>query len=353
MLSGGLRVFYNGILMESKRDLLIDYIRGVAAFSVVIGHVRAMYFGGLPNTASIIESFFYFFTGFATHAVYVFFGLSGYLLGGIVKKYSGNSFTLLQQFIRRILRLWVVLVPSLLFTLICHYFLSPDILAGNYREVWQSGPSNSSGYSIDATTFLTNLFFLNEYFGLSYGINSPLWSLSFEATFYVSIFAICSSNRSIVMLPVVVAVAILLYFNSHMIGGAVVFTIGALLKAFFKTTMNLRKSILCLLLFLIIMVCSRIMPEYNFGFFPLIGVFSILVVHYGSVLRSIPVLKWLSSISYSLYMVHFPVIAVMYSYVEPSILTAAFAVILSLVVGHGFWFCFERHTPFLYKKMRL
>lgn len=339
--------------MSNKRELIIDYIRGVAALMVVVGHVRAMFFGATPADISLLESAFYFISGFATHAVYIFFGLSGYLLGGIAIKNIGNRRRLFQQLFRRLVRLWVVLVPCLLFTLACHFALSPDVINGEFREIWNSGPTDNAPYEINLTTFLANLFFLNEYIGGSYGINSPLWSLSFEATFYVAIFALFLSFRTRVLIPTLMSIIVLLILNPHMIGGALVFSVGAVLKICFAKSNRKLLALSVVLLLLIVLTISRIYPQFNLIWLVIIGCASVLLIHYSSVKCEVPILVWLAKISYSLYVVHFPAIAVVYSWLGASVGAAIVATLASLLVGYVFWFWFERHTPVVFEKLRV
>ncbi len=68
----------------------------------------------------------------------------------------------------RIARLYVVIVPALLFTGILDY------LHGAWDGT-RDGPSS----------FLINLFFLQGIYGGAYGSNGPLWSLSYEWWFYI------------------------------------------------------------------------------------------------------------------------------------------------------------------------
>lgn len=339
--------------MTSDRDLIIDYVRGVAAFMVVLGHVRAMFFGSTPADPGLIESVFYFVSGFATHAVYVFFGLSGYLLGGIAIKNIGSKSGLLQQLVRRLVRLWVVLAPCLLFTLACHFALSPDIISGSFREIWNSGPTDNAPYSVNSTTFLANLFFLNEYIAGSYGINSPLWSLSFEATFYVALFLFFLSFRTWAMVPILISIIFLFAMNPHMIGGALVFSAGAIVKIFFSKRICRTRSLSVILLLCGVLTVSRIYPQLNVIWFVIIGCASVLLIHHCSVEYKISILVWLARVSYSLYVVHFPVIAVVYSCFGVSVGVAFAATLMALLVGYAFWFCFERHTPLIFKKLRV
>jgi len=62
----------------------LNIVRWVAALLVVLQHIRFLWFAEYANeqNKSSLIKIFYFFTGFGSEAVIVFFVLSGFLVGG-------------------------------------------------------------------------------------------------------------------------------------------------------------------------------------------------------------------------------------------------------------------------------
>lgn len=139
----------------------IDGLRAIAVVSVMLYHF-------------IIGPFTGGFVG-----VDIFFVISGYLItSGIVKQAEAGKFNFPEFYVRRARRLFPALLFTILLTYIAAFFLfSPVDFA------------NMSGSTVFALTGLSNIFFWMEsdYFDLA-SIVKPLlhtWSLSVELQFYL------------------------------------------------------------------------------------------------------------------------------------------------------------------------
>ena len=165
-----------------RREIVaIDALRGVAAFLVVLGHTRSIFFTaqGLPVQGEGWQRIALIPTGLAEEAVAVFFVISGYLVGGsVIERLRNGSFTWRDYAARRLSRMYVVLVPGLIFTIMVDAALRH---LGGYSAL--GVPSE-----IEPATLFCNLAFLQESRCEPFGSNSSLWSLSYEFWFYV-IFA--------------------------------------------------------------------------------------------------------------------------------------------------------------------
>ncbi|MEZ4800700.1 MAG: acyltransferase family protein [Flavobacteriales bacterium] len=79
---------------DSKQLLWLDLLRGIAAFLVLIGHLRSITFVdfSLIQNPSVFVKFFYFITDLGHEAVMIFFVLSGFfIIKSIVEStQSGN-----------------------------------------------------------------------------------------------------------------------------------------------------------------------------------------------------------------------------------------------------------------------
>jgi peptidoglycan/LPS O-acetylase OafA/YrhL len=160
------------------QSLLISALRGLAALQVAASHLRAEIYPGLRTLEDPTLAYLglAFFTGFAHQAVVVFFLISGWLVGGSLMNRLGKPQALAHYAIDRFTRLWTVLVPTLLLT------LGVGLLIGAAA----TGPMNfdpANEYS--AASFAGNLFGLQTVTVPDFGGNYPLWSLAHETWYYI------------------------------------------------------------------------------------------------------------------------------------------------------------------------
>ena len=179
--------------MEVNKDnyINLDAARGLAALLVLAGHLRNFIFVDFKQLGSpgIGAQGFYFVTGLGHLAVMVFFVLSGFLIsqsihGSVV---TGN-WSLHRYCINRLSRLWIVLIPALILTLFWDAMgmtlTGSDFYQGVLYEVYNSGP-NLAGINDSISTFMQNIVFLQTITSPSYGTNSPMWSLANEFWYYI------------------------------------------------------------------------------------------------------------------------------------------------------------------------
>ena len=151
--------------------IALDLIRGLAALAVFLCHVRLtsfVEFGALPpHDKTALTAFFYAITRLGHEAVMVFFVLSGFLVGGaLIRRVRAGTFDVIAYGIERTTRIMVPLVPACLLTIIiAWYFL------GYYPSFW---------------LLLINFVGLNGVIGQALPGNPPLWTLAYEIWFYIS-----------------------------------------------------------------------------------------------------------------------------------------------------------------------
>ena len=158
--------------------VLISLLRGLAAIAVAAAHLRADMYPALRTVAnpSIWFQAFAFVTGFAHHAVLLFFVISGWLVGGSLLDKFRQPNALAVYAIDRVTRLWTVLIPTFALTLL--FGLGSGVL--NVHGV-DFSPAND--YS--ALVFAGNLVGLQTIALPAYGGNFPLWSLANETWYYL------------------------------------------------------------------------------------------------------------------------------------------------------------------------
>lgn len=163
---------------NALQSLLISALRGLAALQVAASHLRAEIYPGLRTLTdpTLAYQALAFFTGFAHQAVVVFFLISGWLVGGSLMNRFGKPRALAHYAIDRLTRLWTVLVPTLLLT------LGVGLAVGAAA----TGPMDfDPANAFSAAAFAGNLVGLQTVTVPDFGGNYPLWSLAHETWYYI------------------------------------------------------------------------------------------------------------------------------------------------------------------------
>lgn len=182
--------------MLSERSLFLHYLRFFCAVIVCLGHTKEFLFVHMDESAHFLEKVTRLFLGLGSSAVLVFFFLSGFLVGGneilnFVKKELNFS----NYFFNRLTRLWIVLLPALLMTFALNTFTcrhSSNSLYCTSNSELASHTEVAPQFSQKISDLLSNVFFLQPFMGNQWGGNGPLWSLSYEFWYYIVFFSIIS-----------------------------------------------------------------------------------------------------------------------------------------------------------------
>jgi peptidoglycan/LPS O-acetylase OafA/YrhL len=159
----------------------LELLRGLAALAVCVGHVRAYLLppfraGGYATW----EQPLYFLTAHGDAAVWVFFVLSGYLVGGsVLRAHAAGTWAWPDYLWRRGVRLWMVLLPALAVTYLC------DTWRGDSPVATAGAMAARADFPHDGLTLLGNICFLQDLVVAPYGSNTALWSLAYEFWFYL------------------------------------------------------------------------------------------------------------------------------------------------------------------------
>ncbi|OUL29867.1 hypothetical protein BV372_22480 [Nostoc sp. T09] len=304
----------------------LDFSRWVAAFVVVISHLRNLLFADyeIIENKNIAIRAFYFLTGFGHQAVIIFFVLSGFLIAGsIFSHLKANKFSLLRYFIDRFSRIYIVfplsLITGLIFDLLgCSYFNGSGLYT-NQINLATVGFNISERLGIDV--FLSNLVMLQTITSPSLGSNGPLWSLANEWWYYfyfpliILTFNYKSIYKKVLCLIGVAALSVMMY-NSNIHGNMLIFFSVWMTGAavwLFKTrkTLNFYAAITLMILYLIFLRIQAI------NFFTPFQQDFILGILFSVTIKSIneshklfinmqTINKEIASFSFSLYLTHLP-----------------------------------------------
>jgi peptidoglycan/LPS O-acetylase OafA/YrhL len=367
-----------------SKSLALDAMRGIAALLVCVGHIRACVFVDWADVAAQdpIKGLLYIGTGLGTQAVMIFFVLSGYLVGGnVLASVSADRWSWRTYAAKRLTRLWIVLVPALFLTLLCDRIgavLLPHAYDGKFYALLLSGPESGKPMAEGLGAFVGNLLFLQTIVTPVYGSNSPLWSLANEFWYYLLFPLLVLAPRSsgpMKVLLLSLAVAIIVWLPLRIVLLGIVWLMGAAAWWFArqqKVPLLVQRTPLVILAglatLLVTLYASRSDAWYGSHYaigaataFVVYGIAAQPAAHGRSIGRAIerflaPPVRFLSDISYTLYLVHFPFVILMWFGVlapaqyQPNLAGfTAFAALLAatLIYAYLVWWCFERHTPLL------
>ncbi|MFB3161343.1 acyltransferase [Neobacillus sp. 179-J 1A1 HS] len=279
----------------SKASSILDLLRFISAFIVFLFH----FYVPLPGY----------------QAVMVFFVLSGYFISAtILKSLKENRWSWSEYFLKRVIRLWIVLLPCLIST-----FLLANL------QMMLFGSDQKIGNFLDVKSFLGNLFFLQGILVGNYGLNGPLWSLSYEFWYYILfpclVFTVVSKKLSIKVLFALVFILISLFVGQRIMMYFLIWMTGALIPL--VKPLKLKNNLVTYIILILATIMAFFSTQYESGdwvaswsnFAPdfRVGVaFSILIYLIVSFYNDKPSIykinipKHLSGFSYTLYLAHYP-----------------------------------------------
>ena len=307
---------------DSMQSLLMNLLRGIASLQVAAAHLRAESYPGLrgleePGVAYMALAFF---TGFAHQAVMVFFMISGWLVGGSLLNKLGQPRALRSYAIDRATRLWTVLVPTLFM------MLGIGLVIGAITPE-PAGFSDAGDFSAGA--FLGNVLGVQTILVEKFGGNYPLWSLANETWYYIQfpLLVLIFTGRGVlqqaacaVLLALTVAFlpyVMTLYFGIWLLGAA--FSRIRVESSFASRMLLLAVAIGVSVYYRILGANDDIVPEsFVQDLICTLPVVILLAALYQPInpqsvflsrLRAFG--KWLSDFSFTLYVLHVPVIDLM------------------------------------------
>ena len=357
----------------ARRERLehLDMVRGLAALAVCLGHARAMVFVDYAQDPHrhFWKLPLYLLTSSGGQAVMMFFALSGFLVGGpALRRIHQHRWDFPDYAVHRLTRLWTALIPALVATALLDW-VGHDVLhlagySGEYFEMIAGGPRPGKAIDFGPIAFLGNVAFQMGVFVPSFGSNGALWSLAYEFAYYFAIpfawFACRSRSRFGWRIAAgAIAIAVPLIYPRPVTGlgtiwvaGAMVYLIkdhvAALSRARFRTF-----ATVAMLTFT---------ASYPLTYFGNVGnaVFGIACA------ATLPFLAacanpggiygrasfWLSEISFTLYVVHFPLLLLLWlALLAPHQFPveqgfAIWAALVSVVITYAvaMWWLFERNT---------
>jgi peptidoglycan/LPS O-acetylase OafA/YrhL len=324
-----------------KEILFLDGLRGLAALYVLIHHARWLLWEGYnegflihPQQYSIFNKllvYFFSFFRFGYEAVLLFFILSGFVIHlryAIRIKENGSAvpFDYWAFIKKRILRIY----PPFIFVLLLTFFLDTLGMYLNY-SIYNSNTSNlfiNQHVHADHSmlTLLGNLIFTLKIYVPAWGTNEALWSLALEWWFYMLYPLFFYIHRkNILASTLIIAILFCLSFipfpgylllPERVFYYMIIWWLGVLLADIYTKRINLDFKWISPLFLLLILLLLNLIPEYFIAYKALLwglgftGLFAFLfhLKENNIIIAFLNKLKPLGSFSYSLYVIHFPVL---------------------------------------------
>lgn len=346
--------------------MTLDAFRGLASLVVMVGHLRALFFVPLSGlrAPSMLVKLAYAATSLGHQAVMVFFVLSGYLVGGsVLRAVQARRWSWHDYLSRRAARLYVVLIPALLLTVLwdrlgMRYFGQSGVYgrAPEYAYILPFSIADNQGL----TTLVGNGLFVQTIVVPPFGSNSPLWSLANEWWYYllfpsVVLSLVRTSSPIARGLGAVGAACALWFVGSGIAAYFAVWLLGAALAIVPKRPLIPTRQRLALAFAscVLVVVALRLGGAHPFGRDVAVAVAFVTLLYpvvSGGPARS-PTPRaaafWsdLAGFSYTLYLVHFPLLVFLQAATrrfagerwQPSVATTALAIAIGLLVVAYAW----------------
>ena len=359
---------------------LLDVLRGPAAFLVFAEHWRNLFFKDFTEVANhgLVMKVFYLFTGAGHQAVMLFFVLSGCVIAHVINGlHERGKWTWPSYLSARLTRLWMVLIPALVLT--AFWDRIGMWLASGKQSIYEgTGFGNILNQPVaalsDAGVFFGNVFFLQRILVPTFGSNGPVWSISYEFVYYLAFPLLLGSlvllrGRLLTgVASVALAVGLLVFAGKSISAGFVIWLFGvAAYFAFKKVPWPARWAIPGFLGGTVLLLGCIVGSRMGIDLGPvdwevLIGISCALAIYAGlsaeSTARLTRILRpfhGLSAVSYSVYLLHTPLLVFIASLLftsnadrwDPDLVHLAMAAPIALIV-FGYcvlvWFLTEHRT---------
>ena len=307
----------------------LDMSRWMAAAIVFISHLRNPLFIGYAdvdaNDRNPFVQGWYFVTGWFPEGVIVFFVLSGLLVGGSgFVKVQSKTFSLKNYSIDRFSRLYVALVPALILCIALDkigiiYFFDIGYWDHSHPMINQKIDSEPFQEKLSFNIALSNLLMLQYYFSPTLGSNGPLWTISSEFWFYFifGVFTLFTSKRVFVKSIALIMTLLILYFLGIKFLILLGYWLIGVLAGVYSNRTSLNPFISTVIFFLILIISRAFLsadPSQSLvilkNYF-VAGSFAVLILSMRGrdiyfFKRTKGINKFLADFSYSLYLIHFP-----------------------------------------------
>lgn len=178
----------SGVGQDRNWFVYLDAARFLAAFTVVYGHLKLLLLVPFQDALfhNILTTLLYFWALLAHDCVMVFFVLSGFWISRSVVRRAGSGPFWKNYLIDRLSRLEIVLIPAMalgaLFDVSGAFILGSDVYNSLPGLVTDKG---GLAGQLSLGSAIGNMLFLQRLVVPTFGTNAALWSLTNEFWYYI------------------------------------------------------------------------------------------------------------------------------------------------------------------------
>lgn len=331
--------------MERQRIESLDALRGIAALSVVIWHWQHFFPIGTPPSEMPLYWLLWPFYEAGHWGVDLFFCISGFVFFSLyAARIVSNDVTPLRFFVLRASRLY----PLHLATLLVVAGLQAFYLARNGHYFVYSDNNWEQ--------FALHLMMVSNWFPNDLAFNGPVWSLSVEVLLYISFYVVCRMRLTHpAFLACLCIVALPLWkFDSQIGRGFLAFYLGCLSATIVGQIQQrgaVSPAVVMSVIAVVLTALLAVFASNNLTMAETVArviVFPALVtlgaLFDAQLQKGTRGLWWLGNISYSSYLLHFPLqlalvtTGVAIDYTAPATLLAFFVVLVIISLASFYWF---------------
>jgi peptidoglycan/LPS O-acetylase OafA/YrhL len=327
---------------QIRDTYILDVLRGLAALYVLIGHSRWLLWEGYssgyklhPETYSAfgkIAVYTFSIFNFGHEAVMLFFVLSGFVIqySSYNQYLKTTRFSISSYLLKRIKRIY----PPFLFALLLTWVL--DTIGKYYGYSIYTGNTNYSNINENIfsdtswQTLLGNLFMVQKNYTPVWGSNGPLWSLMYEWWFYIlyvpvffinkraplfTAYLVCGCFLCLIFFPISIGnwLSVLYYFFAWYMG---VFAA----DLYMDRIKHLNQQIWLIAVYAAVIVFIYIVAHPVFMkdivLTYILAVVIYVALYYNQKLTFIQRLQPLSEFSYTLYVIHVPLLVLISGWLQ-------------------------------------
>jgi peptidoglycan/LPS O-acetylase OafA/YrhL len=378
--------------LTDPQTLYLDFIRTIAAMSVLFGHAAIMFqSGGFLEKAN-----------FHAAGVIIFFLMSGFLISySVFTRQDDPSYGFREYFIDRFARIYTAFLPALFFVTVVDFFSIKKLEALPEGVLTMSDRIENLTQNYNFATWLGNLTMVHDFplfqvlrkigidsslFIDEFGSASPFWTICIEWWIYMAfgiiVLTLFKAKQPVTLTRLVVFLFVMVTPGYYFVGGPIdhlsflwAFGMGAAWAFLYfpgwlrskninLTKQDVRKicagvitvSILCMVARFVSLKADRIFKpdepifgELQFSVFLTIAIFSIvfLLGTYEKAPKKIHAFfKFTAGYSYSLYLIHMTIMCYLFIANPGSEHSKEMfwtSIAISNVVSIAFWWLFERH----------
>ncbi|MGE9758068.1 acyltransferase family protein [Acinetobacter baumannii] len=339
---------YNSISKNASPQL--DSLRGLSALIVLFAHANQV----------LIAPYTIVFSGLAgllsQSAVMVFFVLSGFLIGkSLTKNYCINNGLNIDSYLKdRFNRIYPPFLFSIVLVLFL-YTLAPLMFPSGTNIFFEANNLARPSFNVTIPEVLRSALFLNGFLGDTISANGPLWSLSFEFWYYILAALLFKSSKPLYAISSILLLIVLSILSKSFLIHSSVWFLGLILcilhnNNLFNITLNklfYSISIIGTLLFSLVFLFfhhnmdnplqhQETIKDFSLLLFKLsVGLLTSCFVY--SILREkitfTTMFKEASKYSYTLYIIHFPILLFIFGVLQLTIKNSPILLLLTYIVS--------------------